>query len=210
MARKRSRNTLDLLEEALDRLGQRIAFPVERVRDRLGLPETDGWFEDADLLRTVREMRGEAAFARDGAAALRRSIPALSSAPRPDGGLDWFLRVPLPLAEAGRLDLRLKVPASPPMKAVIDRMAGRNDPSHGLQALKDACQASAAETLAGLRAPLARLRADVAKDVRDLGADAPSYVEHLAQALRSQEIAPGANPAQALNDRLKGPAVPIR
>jgi ATP-dependent RNA helicase SUPV3L1/SUV3 len=204
MARKRTRHTLDLIEEALERTGQRTSVPVERIRERLGLPEVDGHFEDADMLRAVRELRAEASFAKDGAAAVRRAIPELASSGRADGGLDWFLRVHLPLAEGGRLDLRLKVQASQRMVAVLDRMSSRNDASHGLQSLREACADHADLTRKDMRRILDALRADVSADLRGLGADAPSYVDHLAQALRSQEVSPGSTPAASIPERLRG------
>ncbi len=200
MARKRSRHTLDLLEEALARNGaEGGSVPVESLRERLGLPEWDGYADDADVMAAHREMRAESAFSGAGADAVCKAVPGLR---RPSNGGPWTLAVRLPLAENGRLDLRVAVPVDARMSAVLSRMASRNDPGHGLQALRDAAASLASETVSRAGPALDRMRGDVSRDLREAGADAGSYAAYLSEALASRLYGPGEDLANGLHARL--------
>ncbi|GJD53731.1 hypothetical protein OPKNFCMD_6509 [Methylobacterium crusticola] len=205
MARRRIQLTIDILSETLARLGRASrSVDLEDLRVHLGLPEHDGAAEDARVARALREMAARRNFAEHGIAALKQSVPTLRAVIQKDRPLAWIIRVAVPLLDDGRMDLRLEVQPDAAASDILQDMARRNDPHWRLDALRAAIAEVAAETARSLRKPVERLREQVRADLREVGADAVTYIAHLDRALRSRPFAVGPNVARSLNDTLKG------
>ena len=76
MARKRVPSTVDLLMEAVARLGlPPRSVDIEGLRLQLDLPEFGGYVDDARVGKALRRMKAVHAFAKAGAEAVARSVP---------------------------------------------------------------------------------------------------------------------------------------
>ena len=180
MARKRIHLTTDILGDALHRLGiAASAVDREALRVRMGLPEQDGFVEDAAVAAALRDGEARRAFAGTGVAALKLTVPALRVEPARDGALAWRLRVSLPLLDDGRLDLRLDVPPGEAASEILEEMALGNDPAWRLADLRAALAEASAGVARTLHRTVARLRDQVRDDLHEIGADAPTYIAHL-------------------------------
>lgn len=205
MARKRIHLTTDILADALHRLGiPASAVDREALRERMGLPERDGFVEDAAVARALRDGDARRAFAETGVAALAKALPALRAEAGRDGALAWRLRVSLPLLDDGRLDLRLDVPPGEAAAGILEAMALANDPVRHLDALRAALADTAGGIERTLRRAIARLREQIRDDLHAVGADAATYIAHLDRSLRARVFAPSPNLAHAVADTLKG------
>ena len=204
MARKRIHLTTDILADALHRLGiAAAAVDREALRLALGLPEQDGFVEDAAVAAALRGGDARRAFAEGGVAALRLALPALRAEPARDGALAWRLRVSLPLLDDGRLDLRLDAPPGAAAAEILEEMALGNDPAWRLDDLRGALAETAAGFARTLHRTVARLRDQIRDDLHEIGADAPTYIAHLDRSLRARVFTPAPNLAHAILDTLK-------
>lgn len=203
MARKRLRPTVESLIEMVGRLG--IApntVDLEALRTHLELPELGAAVEDERVARALRQMRAARAFAETGIPALKRAVPALRAAVAKDHSVRWSVRIDIPLLEAGRLDLRIDAAPDPVVADILNGMASRNDPTRRLDELRVAVAEMAAHTTRDLRKPIDRLRGQILADLREVGADAGSYLEHMDRSLRSRPFSLNPRLARALTDAL--------
>ena len=204
MARKRIHLTTDILADALHRLGiAAAAVDREALRLALGLPDQDGFVEDAAVAAALRDGDARRAFTEGGVAALRLVLPALRAEPARDGALAWRLRVSLPLLDDGRLDLRLDAPPGEAAAEILEEMALGNDPAWRLDDLRGALAETAAGFARTLHRTVARLRDQIRDDLHEIGADAPTYIAHLDRSLRARVFTPSPNLAHAILDTLK-------
>lgn len=203
MARKRLHPTSESLIEAVARLGlSPKSVDLEALRAHLELPEFGAAVEDERVARALREMRTARDFVETGIPALRHAIPALKATVTKDHAVTWSIRVGIPLLEAGRMDLRVEVAPDAVTTAILDGMAARNDPARRLDALRAAVAETAAETTRALRKPIDRLRSQILADLREVGADAAAYLEHMDRSLRSRQFRFGPRLARSLSDAL--------
>lgn len=203
MARKRLRPTSENLIESIGRLGLSPQdTDLEALRAHLELPEIGAAVDDERVARALREMRAARAFAESGVPALRQAIPALKAEVGKDHGIRWSVRVGIPLLDAGRLDLRIEVKPDPATEALLHGMAARNDPTRRLDALRAAVAELTAQTTQALRKPVDRLRAQILADLREVGADAAAYLDHMDRSLRSRQFGFGPKLARSLTDTL--------
>ncbi len=203
MPRKRVQATTEILMETVRRLGlPPRSVDLEALRLQLGLPEFGGFVEDAPVAKALRELKARSAFTDDGIAALRRSVPALKVAVT-RGQLTGNVRVALPLLDDGRLDLRIDMPASGALAGILDGMARRNDPTWRLETLRAGIADLQAEAARTLRRPIERLRDQIRDDLREVGADAATYIEQMDRSLRSRPFTHSPNLTQALGDTLR-------
>ncbi|MBD8908320.1 helicase-related protein [Methylorubrum zatmanii] len=203
MARKRLHPTSESLIEAVARLGlSPKAVDLEALRAHLELPEFGAAVEDDRVARALREMRAARAFAETGIPALRQAVPALKATVTKDHAVTWSIRVGIPLLEAGRMDLRVEVAPDAATTGILDGMAARNDPTRRLDELRAAVAETAAETTRALRKPIDRLRSQILADLREVGADAAAYLDHMDRSLRSRQFRFGPRLARSLSDAL--------
>ena len=203
MARKRLHPAIESLIESVGRLGLSAkGVDFEALRVHLELPEFGAAVEDERVARALREMRTARAFAETGIPALKQSVPALKAAVTKDHRVAWTIRVGIPLLDAGRLDLRLETLPDTGTAEILASMAGRNDPTHRLDALRAAVAEIAVQTTRELRKPVERLRAQILTDLREVGADAAAYLEHMDRSLRSRQFRFGPKLARSLADAL--------
>ncbi|WP_132256172.1 helicase-related protein [Methylobacterium segetis] len=207
MVRKRVPSTIEILIEAVARLGlPPRSVDIEALRAHLGLPEFGGYVQDARVARALRDMRASRTFAETGVAALRKALPALRAAVSKDHAITWSLRVAVPLLDDGRLDLRIDVPPDAAALNVLKGMAHRNDPTWRLDELRAALGEIAAQASRSLRKPVERLREQIRLDLVEVGADASAYIAHLDRSLRSRQFDLDEN----LDRSLSGTLAPVR
>jgi ATP-dependent RNA helicase SUPV3L1/SUV3 len=203
MARKRLRPTVESLIEAVGRLGLAPnAVDLEALRAHLELPELGAVVEDERVARALREMRTARAFAESGIPALKQAIPALRAGVGKDHSIRWSVRIGIPLLDAGRLDLRIDAAPDPVIADILQGMASRNDPTRRLDVLRAAVAEMTARTTSDLRKPIDRLRGQILTDLREVGADAGAYLEHMDRSLRSRPFNLNPRLARALTDAL--------
>ncbi len=203
MARKRLRPTIESLIESVGRLGlPPRSIDLEALRAHLELPEFGAAVEDERVARGLREMAAARAFVETGIPSLKRAVPALRATVAKDNGIGWSLRVAIPLLDAGRMDLRVEAAPEREAAEILSAMAGRNDPSHRLDALRAALTEAEGEVVRALRKPIDRLRGQILADLREVGADAAAYLEHMDRSLRSRPFRSGPRLARSLVDAL--------
>ncbi|MBB2964573.1 helicase-related protein [Methylobacterium sp. R2-1] len=203
MARKRHRPTVESLIEVVGRLGLAPnAVDLEALRTHLELPEFGAEVEDERVARALREMRAARAFAETGIPALKRTVPVLRAAVAKDHGIRWSARISIPLLEAGRMDLRIDAAPDPISAEILSGMASRNDPTHRLDELRAAVAEMTVRTSRDLRKPVDRLRGQILADLREVGADAAAYLEHMDRSLRSRPFSLNPRLARSLTDAL--------
>ncbi|CAO4164920.1 ATP-dependent RNA helicase SUPV3L1/SUV3 [Methylorubrum aminovorans] len=203
MARKRLRPTIESLIEAVGRLGLAPnTIDLEALRTHLELPELGAAVEDERVAHALREMQRARAFAETGVPVLKRALPALRAALSKDHSIRWSVRIGIPLLDAGRLDLRIDAAPDPLVTEVLDVMAARNDPARRLEELRAAVREMSARTTHDLRKPIDRLRGQILSDLREVGADAAAYLEHMDRSLRSRPFNLNPRLARALTDAL--------
>jgi len=204
MARKRIHPTDDLLADALHRLGVPAgAVDREELRARLGLPEIDGFVEDADVARALSDLGARRAFAETGIKALTAALPALRAETGRDG-IAWRIRVTIPLLDGGRLDLRLDLLPEADTREILDEIALRNDPAWRREELELGVAQAGREAQRALRRAVERLRGQIAQDLHETGAEGPNYIAHLDRSLRSRVFSGSGQFAQSIGDTLKG------
>ncbi|MDV2988422.1 UNVERIFIED_CONTAM: SUV3 C-terminal domain-containing protein [Methylobacteriaceae bacterium AG10] len=203
MARKRLRPTVESLIETVGRLGLAPnTVDLEALRTQLELPEFGAVVEDERVARALREMRMARAFAETGVPALKRAVPALRAAVTKDHRIRWSVRISIPLLDAGRLDLRIDAPPDPITAEILIGMAARNDPARRLDELRAAVTGMTVQVTRDLHKPIDRLRAQILADLREVGADAAAYLEHMDRSLRSRPFSLGPRLARSLADAL--------
>ncbi len=203
MARKRLRPTIESLTESVGRLGlSPDAVDLDRLLAHLDLPDYGAEVEDERVARALREMQAARAFAETGVPAIRKAIPNLRAVVTKDHRITWLIRTEIPLLDNGRLDLRLDMAPEPEAAEILARMAARNDPTHRLEALRDALARTALQATRALHKPVDRLRAQLLVDLREVGADAAAYIAHMDRSLRSRVFTYGPKLARGLNDTL--------
>lgn len=203
MARKRLRPTVESLIETVGRLGLAPnTVDLEALRTQLELPEFGAMVEDERVARALREMRMARAFAETGVPALKRAVPALRAAVTKDHRIRWSVRISIPLLDAGRLDLRIDASPDPITAEILHGMAARNDPARRLDELRAAVTGLTVQVTRDLHKPIDRLRAQILADLREVGADAAAYLEHMDRSLRSRPFSLGPRLARSLADAL--------
>jgi ATP-dependent RNA helicase SUPV3L1/SUV3 len=155
------------------------------------------------LAPTLREIQAKQAFAETGTKELRKALPALRADISKADAVSWTIRVPIPLLEDGRLELRVDVRPDEHVAKILEGMAHRNDPKWQLDELQGAVAELGTRTTRSLRKVIDRLRAQVAADLREVGGDAVTYIEALDRSLRSRQFAFGPNLPRSLSDTLK-------
>ncbi len=187
MARKRLRPTVESLVEAVGRLGVAPnTIDLESLRTHLELPEFGAAVEDERVAGALREMRAARAFAETGIQALKRAVPSIRATVAKDHSVRWSVRITIPLLDAGRMDLRVDAAPDPLTAEILQGMASRNDTTHRLDALRTALAEMTVQTTRDLRKPVDRLRSQILADLREVGADAVAYLEHMDRSLRSR------------------------
>lgn len=203
MARKRLRPTVESLIETVGRLGLAPnTVDLEALRTQLELPEFGAVVEDERVARALREMRLASAFAETGVPTLKRAVPALRAAVTKDHRIRWSVRISIPLLDAGRLDLRIDASPDPITAEILQGMAARNDPARRLDELRAAVTGMTVQVTRDLHKPIDRLRAQILADLREVGADAAAYLEHMDRSLRSRPFSLGPRLARSLADAL--------
>ncbi len=203
MARKRLRPTIETLIESVARLGLSPKnVDLEALRAHLELPEFGAAVEDERVARAVRDMSAARAFVETGIPAIKRAVPALRATVAKDDGITWSLRVAIPLLDADRMDLRVEVAPERAAADILAAMAARNDPTHRLDALRAALTETEGEVVGALRKPIDRLRGQILADLREVGADAAAYLDHMDRSLRSRQFRFGPKLARSLLDAL--------
>jgi ATP-dependent RNA helicase SUPV3L1/SUV3 len=203
VARKRARSTIELLIEALARLGvSPRSVDIESLRTHLELPEFGGYVDDARVARALRTMRLNRAFAENGLGVLKQALPVLRAVLSKDQSITWSVRVSVPLLDAGRLDLRVEVPPGQTATNILKGMAHRNDPAWRQEELHAAVAEVTTQTIEALHKPVERLREQITLDLREVGADAAAYIAHLDRALRSRHFSIEANLDRSLSSTL--------
>lgn len=203
MARKRLRPTVESLIETVGRLGlSPNTVDLEALRTQLELPEFGAVVEDERVARALREMRLARAFAETGVPTLKRAVPALRAAVTKDHRIRWSVRISIPLLDAGRLDLRIDASPDPITAEILQGMAARNDPARRLDELRAAVTGMTVQVTRDLHKPIDRLRAQILADLREVGADAAAYLEHMDRSLRSRPFSLGPRLARSLADAL--------
>ena len=110
MARKRVPPTIEILIEALARLGvSPKSVDLEALRTHLELPEFGGFVQDARVARALLGMKANRIFAETGIEALKKALPGLRAVVSKDDSITWSVRVSIPLLDDGRLYLRIDV-----------------------------------------------------------------------------------------------------
>lgn len=189
MARKRAPSTIEILIEALARLGvPPRSVDIESLRGHLELPEFGGYVQDAKVARALRAMKLNRAFVEKGLEALKKAVPVLRAVVSKDQTITWRVRVSVPLLDDGRLDLRVDVQPNVAAANILRGMAHRNDPTWRLEELRAAVTETTAQTIQSLRKPVERLREQISLDLREVGADAAAYIAHFDRALRSRHF----------------------
>ncbi|KAB1070223.1 helicase-related protein [Methylobacterium planeticum] len=207
MARKRVQLTVDLLVDAVARLGlPPRSVDIEGLRAHLELPEFGGTVDDARVASALRAIAARRAFAERGVAAIARAVPALKAAATNDNRLAWTIRLAIPLLDDGRMELRIETVPDGAASEILDGMAERNDATWRLDGLREAVKAVSAQASRALRKPVDRLRETILADLREVGADAATYIEHMDRSLRSRQFRLGPNLARSLSDTL----IPVR
>ena len=176
MARKRVPSTVDLLMEAVARLGlPPRSVDIEGLRLQLDLPEFGGYVDDARVGKALRRMKAVHAFAKAGAEAVARSVPGLKVTIAANDTLIWRVRVMLPLLDGGRMDVRVEVPLDGVASDIVSGMAERNDPAWRIETLRTAVAEITAKTGRTLRPSLERLR-DPSPGICERSAPTPSPI----------------------------------
>lgn len=203
MARKRLHSTIESLIEAVGRLGLSPKIvDLEGLSAHLELPEFGAEVDDERVGRAIREMRAARAFAETGIPALKKAVPALRTVVAKDHRITWSIRVVIPLLDADRMDLRVEALLDQNAAEILAGMTVRNNPAHRLDDLQSAVSEITAQTTRVLRKPIDRLRAQILLDLREVGADAAAYIEHMDRSLRSRQFFFGPTLARLLSDTL--------
>ncbi|WP_019906610.1 helicase-related protein [Methylobacterium sp. 77] len=203
MARKRVQSTADLLMEAVARIGlPPRSIDIEALRIELELPEFGGFVEDSRVGKALRRMKAQSAFARTGAEAVARNVPGLKVTIAANDTVIWRVRVVLPLLDGGRMDVRVDVPLEGIAAEIVSGMAERNDPTWRIETLRMAAAETTAQTARVLRPSLERLRDAITADLREVGADAVTYIDHMDRSLRSRVFHAGPNLGHSMSDTL--------
>ncbi|MDO9441815.1 MAG: helicase, partial [Beijerinckiaceae bacterium] len=203
MARKRAQPTVDLLKDVVARLGlPPRSVDIEALRLQLDLPEFGGHVEDARVGKALRRMKAQSAFARTGSAAVSKSVPGLKVTVAESDTLLWRVRVLLPLLDGNRLDVRVEAPLEGVASEIVAGMAERNDPTWRIETLRPAVAESTARTGQTLHSAIERLRDAITGDLREVGADAVTYIDHMDRSLRSRVFHAGPNLGRSMSDTL--------
>ena len=155
------------------------------------------------LAPTLRENLNRQAFAEVGLQELRKTLPALRADRSNADAISWMVRVPIPLLDDGRLQLRIDVRPDGAVAKILDEMASRNDPKWQLDELRRAIGELATRTSQSLQKYIERYRSQVAADLREVGGDAVTYIEELERSLRSRQFALRPNIQRSLGDTIK-------
>ncbi len=119
-----------------------------------------------------------------------------------DHRITWLVRTEIPLLDNGRLDLRLDVAPDPEAAAILARMASRNDPAHGLEALR----AAVAPRPSTRPAPCTSRSIGCGRSFSSIcarsGRMPPPTSPHMDRSLRSRVFTYGPKLARGLNDTL--------
>jgi ATP-dependent RNA helicase SUPV3L1/SUV3 len=203
VARKRVPPTIEILIEALARLGvSPKSVNLEALRTHLDLPEFGGFVQDARVARALRAMKANRIFAETGIEALKKALPGLRAVVSKDHSITWSVRVSIPLLDDDRLDLRIDVAPNAATTNILKGMAHRNDPKWRLDELRAAVAEIGVQTTCSLRKPVERLREQIRLDLREVGADAAAYIAHLDRALRSRQFNVEGNLERSLSTTL--------
>ncbi|KMO42538.1 helicase [Methylobacterium tarhaniae] len=190
MPRRRVQPTTEILSEIVARLGPPSqTVDLEALRAHLGLPEFGGYVDEARVVRGLRAMKANRAFAETGIEALRRAVPGLRAVVSSSHAITWSVRVAIPLLDDGRLELRVDAPPDAAVTAILRGMAHRNDPKWRLDELRAAITQVTARVTGELRRPVERLRDQIRLDLHEVGADASAYIAQLDRSLRSRPFA---------------------
>ncbi|HEV7873850.1 MAG TPA: helicase-related protein [Enterovirga sp.] len=152
---------------------------------------------------TFLDTPSKQAFAETGVKELRKTLPALRADVSKADAISWTIRVPIPLLDDGRLELRIDVRADDAVAKILDGMASRNDPKWQLDELGRAVAELATRTSQSLHKFIERYRGQIAADLRDVGGDAVTYIETLDRSLRSRQFAFRPNFQRSMGDTIK-------
>ncbi|WP_279356997.1 helicase-related protein [Methylobacterium indicum] len=190
MARRRVQPTSEILGQIVARLGlPPRSVDLEALRGHLGLPEFGGYVEEGRVARALKAMKASRAFAETGIEALRRSVPSLRATVSNGDAIAWQVRIAIPILDDGRLELRIDAPSDPAATAILRGMAHRNDPTWRIEDLRAAVAQVHARITGAMRRPVERLRDQIRLDLREVGADASTYIAQLDRSLRSRPFA---------------------
>ena len=204
MARKRIKETVDILHDAIRRLApSRRDVDAEGLRRYLGLPEHDGFVDDGRLASALTELRGLKEWVAKGARELAKAVPSLRRSEGEEGAVSWSVWICLPLLDDGRMELRLMLPPTPQMLEILHGMAVRNDPRHRFHEFKAEVDRVERETGKSMRRVVNQLREDVRADLAEVGSGAASYAEHMDHALRSRQYGFSPDLVRTLPDKFK-------
>jgi ATP-dependent RNA helicase SUPV3L1/SUV3 len=165
--------------------------------------EHGGSAEIAALTPTFLDTPSKQAFAETGVKELRKTLPALRADVSKADAISWTIRVPIPLLDDGRLELRIDVRAGEAIAKILDGMASRNDPKWQLDELGRAVAELATRTRQSLHKFIERYRGQIAADLREVGGDAVTYIETLDRSLRSRQFAFRPNLQRSMGDTIK-------
>ena len=152
---------------------------------------------------TFLDTPSKQAFAETGVKELRKTLPALRADVSKADAISWTIRVPIPLLDDGRLELRIDVRADEAIAKILDGMASRNDPKWQLDELGRAVAELATRTSQSLHKFIERYRGQIAADLREVGGDAVTYIETLDRSLRSRQFAFRPNLQRSMGDTIK-------
>jgi ATP-dependent RNA helicase SUPV3L1/SUV3 len=155
------------------------------------------------LTPTFLDTPSKQAFAETGVKELRKTLPALRADVSKADAISWTIRVPIPLLDDGRLELRIDVRAGEAIAKILDGMASRNDPKWQLDELGRAVAELATRTSQSLHKFIERYRGQIAADLREVGGDAVTYIETLDRSLRSRQFAFRPNLQRSMGDTIK-------
>jgi ATP-dependent RNA helicase SUPV3L1/SUV3 len=155
------------------------------------------------LTPTFLDTPSKQAFAETGVKELRKTLPALRADVSKADAISWTIRVPIPLLDDGRLELRIDVRADDAVAKILDGMASRNDPKWQLDELGRAVAELATRTRQSLHKFIERYRGQIAADLREVGGDAVTYIETLDRSLRSRQFAFRPNLQRSMGDTIK-------
>ncbi|HEY8381004.1 MAG TPA: helicase-related protein [Microvirga sp.] len=203
MARKRTQETVDILQEAIRRVAPSCRVDAEDLRRYLSLPEHEGFVDDVRVASALTEMQGLKEWAAKGARELAKTVPSLRWSEGENGAVSWSVRVCLPLLDDGRMELRLIIPPTPQMLEILHVMAVRSDPHHRFDELKAEVDRVEREMGKSMHRVINRLREHVRADLAEVGSGAASYAEHMDHALRSRQYEFSLDLVRALPNRFK-------
>ncbi|WP_375460397.1 helicase-related protein [uncultured Enterovirga sp.] len=134
---------------------------------------------------------------------LRKAAPAL----RPDlskpDSISWWIRVEIPLVDDGRLMLRIDQRPEPGLLRLLETMAEGGEPDAQFGDIRSGVTRVVADASRSLRRAVERLQAQVGMDLREMGPDAPAYVDQMERWLRSRQFVDSPNLTRSLSEALK-------